>query len=144
MILCNEKLNGDFVEFRFVCGELIVFGASSMKLGTIFSIKSRPFIGNTTLDPNLSFIMANQAQIKPGSFIYDPFVGTGSTLLACAYFGSFVMGSDISKPLLHGKTKSTIKEKITRDHVQLKITDTCVHSLTSSTSRVLVTMIKLD
>ena len=47
------------------------------------------------MDSELSLISANQALIKPGFLMYDPFVGTGSFLVAAAYFGAFVLGSDI-------------------------------------------------
>ena len=102
-------------------------------------------IGTTTMDPLLSVIMANMAkvgmlekikcrdvistyQVKPGSLVVDPFVGTGqfahhpamlayclhrtfsaSLLYPCAYFGAFVCGSDICYQTIHGKGKSTRK-----------------------------------
>ncbi|XP_068737691.1 tRNA (guanine(10)-N2)-methyltransferase homolog isoform X1 [Montipora capricornis] len=72
-----------------------------------YSLKMRHFIGNTSMDPQLSFLMANQGQIFPGSFVFDPFVGTGSILLSCSHFGSFVMGSDIDYTLLHGRGRSS-------------------------------------
>lgn len=33
------------------------------------------------MDAQLSMIMANQALVKPYSFVYDPFVGTGNKLI---------------------------------------------------------------
>merc|ERR1719483_1405651 len=50
------------------------------------SIKTRKFIGNTTMDPQLSLLMANLGKVSPGSLVLDPFVGTGSILLAAAEF----------------------------------------------------------
>ena len=50
-------------------------------------IKKRKFIGNTTMDPQLALLMANMAKVGPGSMVLDPFVGTGSLLLAAAEFG---------------------------------------------------------
>lgn len=41
------------------------------------SLKDRKFIGNTTMDPHLSLMMANQAKVKDGDLVFDPFVGTG-------------------------------------------------------------------
>lgn len=47
------------------------------------------------MEAELSLIMANQAKAKPGALIYDPFVGTGSMLYTSAFFGAYVIGSDI-------------------------------------------------
>ncbi|KXJ09584.1 tRNA (guanine(10)-N2)-methyltransferase-like [Exaiptasia diaphana] len=59
------------------------------------------------MDPLLSFFMANQGQARPGTLVFDPFVGTGSTLLSCGHFGSRVFGSDIDKNLITGRGKSS-------------------------------------
>lgn len=42
-----------------------------------YSVKKRHFIGNTSMDACLSFIMANHGRVKPNDIVYDPFVGTG-------------------------------------------------------------------
>uniref|UniRef100_A0A3Q1C4W7 tRNA (guanine(10)-N(2))-methyltransferase n=1 Tax=Amphiprion ocellaris TaxID=80972 RepID=A0A3Q1C4W7_AMPOC len=41
------------------------------------SVKNRHFIGNTSMDAGLSFLMANHAKVKENDLIFDPFVGTG-------------------------------------------------------------------
>lgn len=41
------------------------------------SVKKRHFIGNTSMDAGLSFIMANHGKVKAHDLVYDPFVGTG-------------------------------------------------------------------
>lgn len=41
------------------------------------SVKNRHFIGNTSMDAGLSFIMANHAKVKENDIVFDPFVGTG-------------------------------------------------------------------
>lgn len=51
------------------------------------SLKTRKFIGNTSMDPQLSVLMANQALVEPGHLVLDPFVGTGSLLVPAAKFG---------------------------------------------------------
>lgn len=77
------------------------------------SLKKRKFIGNTSMDPQLSLLMANQALVQEGDFVFDPFVGTGSLLVAAAKFGGYVIGTDIDYMMLHGKTKpSRISQKI--------------------------------
>lgn len=35
------------------------------------------FVGNTTMDATLSFVMANMAQCQPNHITLDPFCGTG-------------------------------------------------------------------
>ncbi|CAH3123253.1 unnamed protein product [Porites lobata] len=90
---------------RLFFGRLI--GHGQRHLLKQYSLKTRHFIGNTSMDPQLSFIMANQGQVSPGSFVFDPFVGTGSILLSCSHFGGYVMGSDIDYTLLHGRGRSS-------------------------------------
>lgn len=72
-----------------------------------FSLKKRKFIANTSMDPMLSLIAANTAKVKPNDIVYDPFVGSGSLLVAAAYKGAYVFGSDIDWLLLHGKSRPT-------------------------------------
>jgi len=77
------------------------------------SIKKRIFIGNTTMDPQLSLLMANLGKVSPGSLVLDPFVGTGSILLAAAEFGGSVLGSDLDFQTLHARTRpSRVGQKV--------------------------------
>lgn len=77
------------------------------------SLKKRKFIGNTSMDPQLSLLMANQGLVKSGDLVLDPFVGSGSLLVAAAKFGAYVYGSDIDFLMLHGRTKpSRITQKV--------------------------------
>lgn len=65
------------------------------------------------MDPQLSVLMANQALVRPGHLVLDPFVGSGSLLVAAAKFGAYVMGSDIDYLMLHAKTRpSRISQKV--------------------------------
>ncbi|KAK9758431.1 putative RNA methylase family UPF0020 [Popillia japonica] len=76
------------------------------------SLKTRKFIGNTSMDPQLSLLMANQAQVRSGDIILDPFVGSGSLLVAAAQFGGYVLGTDIDYLMLHARTRpSRITQK---------------------------------
>lgn len=79
------------------------------------SLKTRKFIGNTSMDPQLSLLMANQALVKQGHLVYDPFVGTGSLLVAAAKFGAFVVGSDIDYLMLHARTRPSRITQKTRE-----------------------------
>lgn len=64
------------------------------------------------MDPQLSLMMANQAQVQNGDLVLDPFVGTGSLLIAASQFGGYTLGTDIDYLMLHGKTRpSRITQK---------------------------------
>lgn len=66
------------------------------------------------MDPQLSLIMANQAQIKDGDVVLDPFVGSGSLLVAASQFGGYIIGTDIDFLMLHARTRpSRITQKVT-------------------------------
>jgi len=72
-----------------------------------YSLKDRHFIGNTSMDPQLAMIMANLGQVQNGHLVVDPFVGTGSLLVAAAHFGGYVCGTDIHYQTIHGNSKPT-------------------------------------
>ncbi|KAM5283039.1 LOW QUALITY PROTEIN: tRNA (guanine(10)-N(2))-methyltransferase TRMT11 [Hipposideros larvatus] len=46
-----------------------------------YSVKKRHFIGNTSMDAGLSFIMANHGKVKENDIVFDPFVGTVYSIL---------------------------------------------------------------
>ncbi|KAM3873189.1 tRNA (guanine(10)-N(2))-methyltransferase TRMT11 [Diretmus argenteus] len=75
------------------------------------SVKNRHFIGNTSMDAGLSFIMANHAKVKENDIVFDPFVGTGNLLVACSHFGAYVCGTDIDYNTIHGKGRSSRKNQ---------------------------------
>ena len=72
-----------------------------------YSLKHRKFISNTSMDPELACIMANIAKVNEGDFVLDPFVGSGSILVAAADMGALVFGSDIDYKLLFGLSRPT-------------------------------------
>lgn len=74
------------------------------------SLKNRKFIGNTSMDPQLSLLMANLGKVSNGDLVLDPFVGSGSLLVAAAKFGGHVIGTDIDFLMLHGRTRPTRKQ----------------------------------
>ncbi|KAG8228981.1 hypothetical protein J437_LFUL009539 [Ladona fulva] len=99
-ILVKKKFNS-----ALMCG-------GRRELISQLSLKTRKFIGNTSMDSQLSLLMANQAQVQPHDLILDPFVGTGSLLVAASQFGGYVWGTDIDFLMLHGKTRpSRISQK---------------------------------
>ena len=67
-----------------------------------YDLKQRIYLGPTSLDHALAFIMANLAHVKKGMLVLDPFVGTGSILIALAHFGAKCFGTDIDLRVLNG------------------------------------------
>ena len=71
---------------------------------TRYSLKSRPYIGPTSMDVEVAFIMGNVGLARRGALVYDPFVGTGSLLVPAAHFGAVTLGADIDiRVVQHGK-----------------------------------------
>ena len=68
-----------------------------------YSLKQRKFLGPTSMDAELAFIMANNALARQGSFVLDPFVGTGSIIVAAQAFGAYCIGTDIDIRILHAQ-----------------------------------------
>lgn len=91
--------------YQIIFGKLV--STAQRRLINDLSLKRRKFIGTTSMDAGLSLLMANQARINKGDLVMDPFVGSGSLLVAAAYFGAYVMGVDIDYLMLHGKSKPT-------------------------------------
>ncbi|KAL6139270.1 hypothetical protein ACLB2K_064547 [Fragaria x ananassa] len=81
------------VERRIFFGREI--GGADRKLLPTYELKSRTYLGPTAMDAEIAFLMANQALATPGKLVYDPFVGTGSILIAAAHYGAMTMGADI-------------------------------------------------
>ncbi|OUC39643.1 ribosomal protein S8.e, partial [Trichinella nativa] len=84
-------------------GRLIKFGMN--KVVSRYNLKDRIFIGNTSMDPILSFLMANIGEVQSGDLVLDPYVGSGSILLPAAHFGGYCVGVEIDYNVLHGKSK---------------------------------------
>ncbi|ODV74906.1 tRNA (guanine-N2-)-methyltransferase [Cyberlindnera jadinii NRRL Y-1542] len=74
-----------------------------------YDLKKRKYIGTTTFEAELALVTCNLAHCVPGSIMYDPFVGTGSFLVAGAHYGCLTVGSDIDGRLIKGKGNANIK-----------------------------------
>ncbi|KAL3924429.1 MAG: hypothetical protein SGILL_001051 [Bacillariaceae sp.] len=69
-----------------------------------YDLKKRPYLGPTSMDSTLSFVMTSLGLVCSGKIVMDPFVGTGSILLSSALRGAYCVGSDIDIRVLRGKT----------------------------------------
>lgn len=96
------KLNS--APLRFYWGRSV--GVGQRDLGDRFSLKRRIYLGTTSMEAELAFLMANLAGVMPGMLVYDPFVGTGSCLIPAAYFGALTLGSDIDGRQMRGDLAS--------------------------------------
>ena len=89
---------------RYYFGRLVAEGQRGL-VGTL-DLKKRNYIGTTSLDAELSLVMANLARVGRTDLVYDPYCGTGSCLVAAAAFGARVQGADLFLPVLQGKLRT--------------------------------------
>lgn len=80
---------------------------------TRFKLSDRKHISSTAMRPDLSFYVSNLACVKPNDIVLDPFVGTGSLILAAASLGAYVIGCDLDPKVLRGDDVRMVK--LTRD-----------------------------
>ena len=57
-------------ELTFLCKQIC---DSQRNLMDVFSLKKRAYIGTTSMEAEVSLLMANQALAAPGKLCYDPF-----------------------------------------------------------------------
>ena len=86
-------------------GRVVAAGAHK-HFATHYSLKSRNYIGTTSLDAELGFLMANLGRVRRGHLVLDPFCGTAGCLVPAGHFGARVVGSDLFLPVLRGKVRS--------------------------------------
>ncbi|KAG8061196.1 hypothetical protein GUJ93_ZPchr0003g16917 [Zizania palustris] len=66
------------------------------RLRTLRLVDSSAPSASRWLPPRLPVVAsASSGQARPGKLVYDPFVGTGSILVAAAHYGAMTMGADI-------------------------------------------------
>ncbi|KAK3260705.1 hypothetical protein CYMTET_30355 [Cymbomonas tetramitiformis] len=92
----NNGLLGDILQERFYFGrEVAVCDRSVIPK---YNLSQRDFIGSTSMDPELSFMMCNMTGVEKGSLVLDPFVGTGSILVSASHKGAYVIGAPHTEP----------------------------------------------
>ncbi|EGO00079.1 hypothetical protein SERLA73DRAFT_21340, partial [Serpula lacrymans var. lacrymans S7.3] len=123
-----RRQDGDFRQVYF--GRLIEEG-SARSLVTKFDVKKREYFGNTSMEAEISLLMANQAQASPSKLVYDPFIGTGSMAYTTAYFGAHVYGSDIDGRQMRGKVPGILRAAA-QYGVADKIIDLCTFDVTKN------------
>lgn len=110
---------------RYVAG-------TSRNLIRTYDLKKRGYLGTTSMEAELSFVSANQVLARPGSLIYDPFVGTGSFLLSSSAFGAVTLGSDIDGRQIKGKGQTSISSNFDQYNLHHLLLDCLVFDIKHS------------
>ncbi|KAG2435965.1 hypothetical protein HYH02_011679 [Chlamydomonas schloesseri] len=98
----NDSLVDVALPRRYYFGRQVA--AADRSVLESYSLKRRLYLGPTSMDAEIAFIMCNQAKVRRGQLMLDPYAGTGSILVAAAHYGAKVMGTDIDiKVLREGK-----------------------------------------
>ncbi|KAA6406919.1 MAG: NAD-dependent histone deacetylase SIR2 [Lasallia pustulata] len=100
-----------------------------------YSLKQRNYISTTSMDSELALITANLALAGPDKIFYDPFVGTGSFLIACSHFGAMTLGSDIDGRSVRGKKSRNIVTNFQQYGILDRYMDGFISDLTHSPLR---------
>ncbi|CCH46666.1 tRNA guanosine-2'-O-methyltransferase TRM11 [Wickerhamomyces ciferrii] len=110
---------------------------SSREKGVLdkYDLKKRKYIGTTTFEAELALVSCNLGQVAPGKIMYDPFVGTGSFLVAGSNFGALTTGSDIDGRLIRGKGDDTIKANFKQYDTSLLFMDVMTMDFTHNAFR---------
>lgn len=117
-------------------GKEIQLSARSLGAVETYDLKKRKYIGTTSFEAELSLISCNIAQVTPGKIIYDPFTGTGSFLVAGAYFGAYPLGSDIDPRSIKGKgPQCNLKSNFKQYGTTSQFMDTFVMDFTNNAFR---------
>ena len=83
------SIESQYLPLRALFGRVVASGDEY--IGDTYSLKTRPFIGTTTMDPVAAHCTAVAAMIGPGDVVLDPFCGTGGLLVSCASLGATVV-----------------------------------------------------
>lgn len=101
---------------RYLCG-------NSRDLIDRYTLKRRKYLGTTSMEAEISLFSANQGLVKEGSFVFDPFVGTGSLIITAAHFGARVLGADIDYKILTGTAQKNIRRNFEQYGLQHQLID---------------------
>lgn len=73
------------IPYRLVLAREIITG-STRSLANTYALPKRRYLGPTSMDHELSFVMCNLGHVKKGSLVYDPFAGVLLAPLACEQY----------------------------------------------------------
>lgn len=110
-------------------------GSTSRSAITQYDLKKRSYISRTSMDSELSLLTALLALAGPGKLFFDPFVGTGSFSVTCAFFGATVLGSDIDGRYIRGSATTSFRSNFVQYGTQSLYLDNFASDLTLSPLR---------
>ncbi|ODQ67214.1 putative ribonuclease methylating protein [Nadsonia fulvescens var. elongata DSM 6958] len=100
-----------------------------------YDLKKRKYIGTTSFEAELSLVTCNMGMVGPGKIMYDPFVGTGSFLVAGGHFGALTVGSDLDARAVRGKGKNNIDANFAQYRITNKLLDVMAVDFTHNSFR---------
>jgi len=124
-VLFDRDIHGTVKRAYF--GRRVAQGARGL-IGQ-FNLKTRDYLGTTSMDAELSLMMCNMAGIREGSLVYDPFVGTGSFLCTAGYFGGVTLGSDIDGRQMRGREGKSLHTNLAQYGVAKRLCDALVFDI---------------
>lgn len=83
---------------------------ATAKFNYKYELRKRIYLGPTSTDNDLAFMMCNQALVQEGSLVFDPFVGTGSLLIPPASKKAHIFGSELDIRVLNGYSVGRINK----------------------------------
>ncbi|KAJ7593860.1 RNA methylase [Mycena floridula] len=128
--ITRERHDGDGQFRQIYFGRLLAEGTARALIAK-FDVKKRSYYGNTSMESEVSLLMANQTLAAPGKLMYDPFMGTGSMAYPIAHFGAQVFGSDIDGRQMRGKDSTPGVFRAAEQYgVTSRILDLCTFDIT--------------
>lgn len=105
------------VQTRYYFGGRTATAATYLHSLHRFRVSERPFVGDVPLRPPLALAMSQLAFVRPDDLVLDPFVGSGTTLLAATSFGAHSIGVDNDDAVLHAAEQPTEAHRPARSSV---------------------------
>lgn len=125
----------DFERKKVYFGRTLAVSARESYILDTYELKKRRYVGTTSFDAELALVSCNIAQADFNRILYDPFVGTGSFLVAAAKFGAITLGSDIDMKTLIGKKNCNINSNFKQYGTELNFIDVCTMDFTHNCLR---------
>ena len=101
-VIENQKIK-KIISTKYYFGiQIVAKDDKKLRFYTKYDLVHRKYIGPTSTDHVLSFLMTNFAQINEGQMVIDPFVGTGSLLIPPSLYKAICFGCDLDVRVLRG------------------------------------------
>ena len=98
----NQKIKKIISKKYYFGIQIVAKDDKKLRFYTKYDLVHRKYIGPTSTDHVLSFLMTNFAQVKEGQMVIDPFVGTGSLLIPPSIYKAICFGCDLDVRVLRG------------------------------------------